>query len=51
MENEILSKPLPQILDEMKARLDEMKARIDDLEKICRSQEDDLRAIEKDRSE
>ena len=44
MENEILSKPLPHILDELKARVEE-------LEKICRSHENDLRAMEKERGE
>lgn len=43
-EREILIKPLPQILDELKARVEE-------LEKLCRSQENDLRAMEKDRRE
>jgi hypothetical protein len=44
MANEIFTKPLSQILDEMKARIEE-------LEKICRSHENDLRAMEKDREE
>ena len=44
MVDEIFTKPLPQILDEMKARIEE-------LEKVCRSQENDLRAKEKERKE